>query len=250
MAETTVMQAAAVGGAGTGAPPQLVRAKLEILTPPADGSAGGDPTVAGTIAFQFNPKELTLTKAAKWDHRRAAGAAKSDVPQFVGAEPAKLTVEMLLDASRTMKDDVVRTVEKLFACCVPTAPSRTAQKPTPPWVRFAWGAITGFTAHITSVNARYTMFSAAGMPVRAVCAVSLVEIGGELGGQNPTSGALEARSLHVLVDGESLAAVAHRHYGDPTQWRAIAEANDIDDPMRLRAGTTLLVPALPGGGRG
>jgi nucleoid-associated protein YgaU len=34
-----------------------------------------------------------------------------------------------------------------------------------------------------------------------------------------------------------------REYGDATRWRAIAEANGIDDPMRLGIGEELLIPA-------
>ena len=34
---------------------------------------------------------------------------------------------------------------------------------------------------------------------------------------------------------------AFEAYGNPELWRHIAEANDIDDPMRLRLGTTVLV---------
>ena len=33
------------------------------------------------------------------------------------------------------------------------------------------------------------------------------------------------------------ASIAHDAYGDATRWRAIAEANGIDDPLRLRRGT-------------
>jgi nucleoid-associated protein YgaU len=70
------------------------------------------------------------------------------------------------------------------------------------------------------------------------------EMGGETSGQNPTSGALAARSVRTVVSGDSLPSMAYREYGDPTLWRALAEANEIDDPMRLPVGVTLLVPAL------
>jgi hypothetical protein len=46
----------------------------------------------------------------------------------------------------------------------------------------------------------------------------------------------------VLQEGESLAAVAGRYYEKTREWRAVAEANNIDDPIRLRIGTELLVP--------
>ncbi|WP_143589272.1 LysM peptidoglycan-binding domain-containing protein, partial [Streptomyces angustmyceticus] len=56
-------------------------------------------------------------------------------------------------------------------------------------------------------------------------------------------GALSARRIHRTVAGDSLASLAWREYGDATRWRLIAEANEIDDPMRLRPGTELLLPA-------
>ena len=45
-----------------------------------------------------------------------------------------------------------------------------------------------------------------------------------------------------MVEGDSLASVAFHEYGNPTMWRALAEANGIDDPLRVRPGTRLLVP--------
>lgn len=36
--------------------------------------------------------------------------------------------------------------------------------------------------------------------------------------------------------------MATAEYGRPTLWRALALANDVDDPLRLRAGRVLLVP--------
>ncbi|MGH3910214.1 MAG: LysM peptidoglycan-binding domain-containing protein [Pseudonocardiaceae bacterium] len=243
----TVFQAAGApsGGGSGGAPPQLVHAFLEILTPPPSGTtdAAGAPT-GEKIEFQFNPKELTLTKTAKWKREAAKGAKKSGVPEFLGAEPAKMSVEMFLDATRNMDDSVVKAVEKLISCCVPTDSTRQQQKASPPWVRFQWGAVTGFPAHIKTVTAKYTLFTPSGTPVRAVCTVQLEEMGGETGGQNPTSGALAARAVRTVVEGDSLPSVAYREYGDPTKWRALAEANDIDDPMRLPVGRALLVPAL------
>jgi nucleoid-associated protein YgaU len=241
MSSPTVMQAA--GGAGRGARPKLAHAYLEIRTPPPSGTRDAPGPTSGRIEFQFNPKELTLTKTAKWKRDAERGAKKSGAPQFLGAEPAKLSLEMFLDASRKMDDSVVRRVEQLFSCCVPTETTRAQQKASPPWVVFHWGALTGFPAHLTSVSVKYTLFTPAGLPVRAVCTIALEEMGGEVGRQNPTSGALEARSVHTLVAGDSLASLAHREYGDPTRWRAIAEANDIDDPMRLPAGRTVLLPA-------
>ncbi len=49
--------------------------------------------------------------------------------------------------------------------------------------------------------------------------------------------------MHRVVAGDSLQSLAWREYGNATAWRAIAEANGIDDPSRLPAGTELVLPA-------
>lgn len=63
-------------------------------------------------------------------------------------------------------------------------------------------------------------------------------------GTNPTSGGRTNRKTHTLLSGESLASVAFTEFNDAGLWRAIAEENEIDDPMRLAAGSVLLLPAF------
>ena len=50
------------------------------------------------------------------------------------------------------------------------------------------------------------------------------------------------QALNVLVAGDTLHSLAFRAYGNAELWRKIAAANEIDDPMRLRPGTRVLVP--------
>lgn len=237
-------QPPAAYGSGEPAPNNLQRALLEVRKPPQSGGTGQPGAKMFEIKFQFNPKELSLTKNAKWARDPQRNAKKSGPPEFKGSDPCKLALEMFLDATDKMDDAVVKKVEQLFTCCVATEESRGHGKGSPPWVIFKWGGMTGFPAYVAGVTAKYTLFTPSGTPVRAVCTVNLEEIAGELGGQNPTSGALAARDTHVLVAGDSLQSVAFLAYGDAGKWRDIAAANEIDDPMRLRPGTRLLVPAL------
>lgn len=237
--------AASAGTTTTGADgrPNLQHAFLDVRDPPpAKGSMTPGPS-RRKIEFQFNPKELTVSKTAEWKREAQKGSKKAAVPQFKGSAPSKLALEMFLDASEKQDASVVQTVEQLFACCVPTDDSHQKKVGSPPWVVFHWGGLTSFTAYVSSVSVKYTLFTPSGLPIRGVATVNLEEISGEQSGQNPTSGALAARSVHTVVSGDTLASIAWREYGDPTMWRAVAQANGIDDPMRLRAGTALLVPA-------
>jgi hypothetical protein len=111
-------------------------------------------------------------------------------------------------------------------------------------VVFHWGGLTGFPGYVSQVQVKYTLFTTSGVPIRAVCQVTMEEITGETPGQNPTSGSLHARRVHRVQTGDTLPHLAWQEYGDPTAWRVIAEANGIDDPMRLAGGRELLLPAL------
>ncbi len=97
-----------------------------------------------------------------------------------------------------------------------------------------------------SVSAKYTLFSSAGLPIRAVCSLSLEEMPPEQPKQNPTSGSdARAPCAHLHRRG-LLASVAYAEYGDPAAWRAVARFNGIDDPLRCAAGSTA-ADALPRG---
>lgn len=226
-----------------GPPTNKQPAKLSVHKPPMSGSTAKPGDFMYDIDFQFNPKELSLSKNAKWVRENQPNAKKSAPPEFKGSDPCKLALEVFVDATDAMDDRVVKTVEKLCGLCVATEETRQ-HKPSPPWVIFKWGGMVGFPAYVASVSAKYTLFTPGGLPVRAVCTVNLEEISGEQSGQNPTSGALAARDSHLLVAGDTLQSVAFRAYGNAGLWREIAAANEVDDPMRLRPGTRLLVPAV------
>jgi nucleoid-associated protein YgaU len=228
---------------GDSSPAKVDHATLEMhhTLPAKGGSRVGD--LIGRIPFQFNPKEMTISKSAKWERKAARGAPTAGPPEFSGAEPCKLTLEMFFDATGKHDGSVVAAVEKLFSCCVPTEQSRGQNKASPPLVVFVWGTITSFPAFVTQVSAKYTLFDSDGTPLRGVCTVALEEMPGGLPGQNPTSGALAVHRVHRMVAGDNLALLAFSEYGDPNLWRELARYNGIDDPMRMRNGTEVLLPA-------
>ncbi|HKR48813.1 MAG TPA: peptidase M23 [Pseudonocardiaceae bacterium] len=245
MSQPVGMTATSAGPTSGGAArPKLERAFLELRKPPtAPGSLDPGPRY-DRIDFQFNPKELSISKAAKWSRNAQKNNKNSGIPEFGGPEPSKLALEMFLDASDTQDDSVVKTVEKLLSCCVPTPDSQTKKIPNPPWAIFHWGGLTSFTGYIKSVTVKYTVFTPGGLPIRGTATINLEEISKEDKKQNPTSGALSAHRVHTVLAGDSLASIAWSEYGDPTMWRVIATVNRLDDPMRLRAGSSLFVPAV------
>jgi hypothetical protein len=208
---------------GTGT--SLVKATLAIHEPPIGLllALGGK---IKDVDFQFNPTQLTLSKSAQWTTRLSSKYRFAAIPEFTGAEPYTMSLQIFLDSSMTPGDTTVQdNVEALLSCCEVTDASIFADQPCTPWVFFQWGS-----------------FSTA-MPIRATCDLIITQIPLLTQGQNPTSGALEAHRTHRVMAGDTLQSLAFREYGDATAWRAIAAANDIDDPMRLDIGAELLIPA-------
>ena len=49
----------------------------------------------------------------------------------------------------------------------------------------------------------------------------------------------------VKADDKSLAEISRKFYGTPDQWRAIARANPLMDPERVKVGRVIRIPADP-----
>jgi nucleoid-associated protein YgaU len=216
------------------------RAKLQI--------EGGEP-----IACLFNPKDFSITKSNAWEAKATPGAS-AGTPQFGGGSPRELSLQLLFDASLLGDGKAVRdATDRLFAMMDATqggGAGTGGKKNTkrPPKLSFVWGRFIWFDAYAKSLQVTYQLFAPDGQPLRADVKLSLIQAqAGPPKGQNPTTRSDDG-SLggHVVRDGDTLQAIAFRAYGDPTRWRAIAEANGIDDPLRLRRGTTLALPRIDG----
>jgi len=236
----------------------LVKAYLSIggsagmaapLSPPSPGlgKPGADPALiasgVGQLTFKFNPKQYTVSKTANWQEHPIANADPSSQShsaphaQYLGPGSRSMTLEIFFDNSDSPSGDVSIDVEALMACCNPLATTQN-----PPVVVFGWGPHVSFPAYVKQVSAQYTLFRADGRPYRATCNLTLQELpaGAEL--QNPTSGTKTVHRTRTIQAGDTLASISYQEYGTPAYWRALAELNDIDDPMAVHTGTRLLVP--------
>ena len=204
------------------------------------------------ISCWFNPKEYSISKQNAWEDKKKPGGSIPDI-QFGGGGARELTLELLFDAHDTESDDVIAVCNKLLKVMEADKTLKSGKKNTarPPKVRFVWGKVLGFNAAPKSLKLQFTLFRPNGAPTRAQAKITLVQVdpalqmGGGHGSdqrQNPTTTGIAGLTAHVVRDGDSLQSIAFAHYGDATSWRTIAEANGIDDPLRLRRGTVLSIP--------
>jgi hypothetical protein len=114
----------------------------------------------------------------------------------------------------------------------------------PPICNIAWGSLQ-FRGVLDHVNGRFTLFLPNGTPVRATLDVSFKEYIDVqvLVRKQPTESA-DHRKMRVVRSGDRIDNIAGEEYGDPGQWRAIVEANNLEDPGRLEPGVVLVIPPL------
>lgn len=197
-----------------------------------------------SLEFRFNPKEYSVTKAATWNRPTNKGAKNSSRPEYGGPQPQSVQLELFFDDWEG-DGDLSSDIETLLDWLKPTDKSINSKKPQPQLLHLEGGNTTplaNFKGVLKSVSAKYTMFKSDGTPVRALVTIQLEEYPEEPQGTNPTSGSPLTRRAHVMRAGDSLHSVAYVEYDDPALWRGLALFNEIDDPLRVRPGTRLLIP--------
>lgn len=204
-----------------------------------------DPS-ADPITVDFNPTQYTLSKSNSWSTTKVVG---SNVPklEFSSGGATSLSLELLFDTYEK-GTDVRDQTNKIFelAKISDKTKDQTTGVARPPRVMFSWGKTFNFPAVVTSLSINYTLFLSDGTPVRAKVSLSLQESedSEKKSGQNPTTRGMLGHKIYIVKPGETIAWIAYQEYGDSSEWRQIAEANNLDNPRDLKPGQPLAIRPL------
>lgn len=191
------------------------------------------------IPFKFNPTEYSLSTSLTYGKQSLPGLT-TPVTQFVSGDAETLTMELLFDTYEEQKD-----VRKEYTNTIDSLLKIDGSLHAPPICQVVWGRTLEFTAVLESVDKTFTMFTFEGVPVRARVNVtfSKYELPGEQALGSPPESA-DKTKMWAVTEGDTLWRIAAEEYGDPRQWRAIAEANEIENPRTLQAGKDIVLPPL------
>jgi len=189
------------------------------------------------IFVQFNPREYTLEKSVQWESQKAVGLNAPGL-QFTSGNCLSLSLELFFDTYEAGTDvrDKTKYVEDLALVYV--------EEHRPPICQFCWGQFL-FKGILETVSSRYTMFKSDGTPVRATLNVKFKEYTTpeEQKQMKPNHSADHTKS-RMVKQGDTLALIAAQEYDDPAEWRKIADANELDDPLALEPGMKITVPRI------
>jgi nucleoid-associated protein YgaU len=215
------------------------------------------------VVFDINPKAVKMSKGQDLARRGTAGQTNptgSSPPIWRHTYPTKLTLtEVYIDGMevKNRADLIFSWVQpggsffgKLAGAALSAlSGGRINLAVKPPTLVFQWGPpAIGFMMDcvLTAANIDFTRFDSSGIPTRMkIASLELTEVPNPLLHMltNPTSGGVPGRESHRVIAGENLQTISERTYGSPQYWRAVADANGIDDPLRLRPGDLVYLPS-------
>lgn len=207
------------------------------------------------FSCQFNPDEFSISTKGKFTKTERQGEDEPIV-QFMGGSASALQLTLYFDTSTSyeIKSGAIAKPQKekakdasSYVRTLLNLVKIDGKLHRPPIVTFCWGSIQ-FGGIVESVDAKFMQFEKGGMPVVAEVRMTLVAM-------DPTPGQNESVKISpkespdrskciLLTEDSSIWDIAQREYGDSSQWREIAKANGILDPLSVPSGTLLRVPAL------
>ncbi len=205
-----------------------------------------------TFNVLFNPSEYVINSSNTYATRQIPGL-NHNVVQFISGNAATLSMTLFLDthgqaalintstvAGKTPEPEDVRVSVAKLSSALAIAGSLHA----PPLVLFAWGSLK-FTGVLENLSVSYVMFMPDGKPVRARAEVTFrAALTPKQDLVKTPRESPDRTKRRVLEEGMQLWHLAQREYGDPAQWRVIADANGIINPRIAPQGNALKVPSL------
>ena len=186
----------------------------------------------------FNPEEYTLNKDNNFAAQAIPGLS-GPLLQFVNGNMRTLEMELFFDTTdaRTDVRDLTQKVVTLLDI--------DSTLHAPPVLRVAWASLQ-FRCVLARVSQKFVMFRDDGRPVRARLAVTFNEfLDPDTEAKQVNRQTADFSKVHVVKRGDTLSRIAAALYDDPTSWRPIAIANNLDDPRAISVGQSLSIPSLP-----
>ncbi len=210
-----------------------------------------------TVTFSFNPASYTIKSMPVYQAMPKLGQDGDD-PVFISGAARELSTVLFFDSAGdkelfpTGRNGTI-SVEKLENTLKPVTNKTKLLMETvrivgnqhkPPKVIFSWGNLN-FKGFITSLSEEYTMFSMQGKPIRARVSITIKEdLEESLLRKTSPFESPDRTKTRVIVEGMSLWSLAYDEYDDCEKWRIIAKANNLMNPLDVKPGQVIRIPAL------
>lgn len=179
------------------------------------------------IPVMFNPSTYSVVTTADVNGEGAS-------LQFNRVKIEDFTVSLFFDTYEK-GEDVRDETGKITALLSPTVEGKKTKQP--PVCVFAWGKFS-YKGVIYKIDQKFTMFLSSGIPVRSELTVTFKSVV-TIEEDAALKGKEACRKLWTVRAGDRLDMIAHATLNDVSQWRRIAYANSIADPLFFPTGSDI-----------
>ena len=207
------------------------------------------------IPVQFNPSEYRISESTEFSEK---SRRRKDEPivNFNGKPLSTLNVKLYFDcdeissaaslaagavkalAGSGSDKDITKTINKINSLTVIDGETHR-----PPGVVFVWGSLQ-FSGYAERVVVTYTMFDNKGKPLRAVVDLTPKGLNGASSEQKSPFMSPDRTKARTMTEDTNIWNMAAKEYGDVREWRRIADANGVMNPLDIPVGKVLRVPSI------
>ena len=210
----------------------------------------------------YNPETYTLERSTKYSETSGLASNAPSI-QFIYGTTETLKMQLFFDSFSAGAEVGGNMGDRLKFAGNSLLPSIAKQldvrdytskvydlmliepsKHVPPLLKLEWSSLQ-FEGHLVSCTQNFTKFNEMGKPVRATldCVFKQYIEPGKIAEMEP-NGSPDTAKYRTVQQGDALWAFAALEFGRCSMWRAIAEANAIDNPRLMNSGDTIEIPAL------
>ena len=219
----------------TGAPTKLLIAGY------ADAEATDQ--LIDSIYAVINPEKYTLNYTINYKNTDEQGAV-APTQIFSSMESGNCDLELLVDGTGVISIPGGLTVDAYIEKLKNIAYNYQGVDHRPNYLRITWGK-TIFTGVCKNINIKYTLFSSAGVALRAIIKLTIIESVAfatkikESGVSSP-----DLTHMRTVLAGDTLPLMTYRIYGEPGYYMEVARVNGLNSIHDIKPGDGLYFPPL------
>lgn len=197
------------------------------------------------IKCMFNPSQYRISESTGYANKK--GVSQSDViPQYVGGTSSSLSLSLYYDTTDNLgqlSEEGKGTSVMSYVARIDALIQVEGDLHKPPEVEFVWGDFS-YRGVLSSLNKEFTYFDTAGKPLRVKMDLTITGIPKAASSIGNPNNSPDRTKYRKVQEGMSLWKLAWDEYGDCERWKDIAGFNGLMNPLDIKPGQVLKLPAL------
>lgn len=197
------------------------------------------------IACMFNPAQYSITESTGYASKKGVG--QNDVkPQYTGGGTSSLSFTIYYDTSENLgqlTDETKGQSVMSYAQAVSALIQVEGDLHKPPEISFIWGNFT-YRGVLSSLSKEFSYFDIGGKPLRVKMDLTITAVPKISSSMENPNNSPDRTKYRKVQEGMTLWKLAWDEYRDCERWKDIARFNGLMNPLDIKPGQILKLPAL------